>query len=724
MKTVLVIIPVYKGLEETRACIESAIAAIPYNQIAQKILIINDQSPESELVSYLHTLSSPHIEVVDNDTNLGFVGTVNYGMQQRNGNDVILLNSDTEVYGNWVDRLAQTAYAKPEIATVTPYSNNATLCSFPINGKDNELPFGLSAQQLDDIFSQTEEELYFEIPTGVGFCFYIKSAALDDIGLFNQEVFGKGYGEENDFCLRAIAKGWLNVLCANVFVYHKGNVSFQDDSNPKKLNAQKIINQMYPDYHQMIVAHFQKDPNKQNRLHLLLNIIRQIALPKILAVHHGLGGGVLRHVNELGDFFNQQAITLTLYPYHQHGITILELAGVIKLKFELPNDYTKLTDLLLKLQIHLVHFHHFMEVDESIYHLPTALNCPYDITLHDFYTINGNPTQCVEDRYLGQLPSHERDKLSLSYRPLPKGMTLESWQAQFKQLFNSARFVLTPSQDTADYFSKEYPSISFIAAYPPEYLKLPVRQTDTVHTPIKNNLHVVVIGALSLEKGLRILEKTAQIAHQRQYPIKFSLLGYGAYPLTHVNVTGPYQDNESLELLHELNPDLIWFPAQSPETYCYTLSTALSTKKPIVAPKIGAFTERLAEVADGYLVDNSTTPEQWIQWFNNFRTQAPNSEKVEKNSIPKKASSTFFTTRYLVGLIKPTDTQPLSADTWENYGLSMSLPVQYSFKIKLLKLLIGFRQTTTGKMIARVLPLSFQTFIKRKLSRQPLHEIL
>ena len=55
---------------------------------------------------------------------------------------------------------------------------------------------------------------------------YIRRAALADIGLFDAEAFGRGYGEENDFCLRASARGWRHLLACDTFVYHEGAVSF------------------------------------------------------------------------------------------------------------------------------------------------------------------------------------------------------------------------------------------------------------------------------------------------------------------------------------------------------------------------------------------------------------------------------------------------------------------------------------------------------------------
>ena len=39
-------------------------------------------------------------------------------------------------------------------------------------------------------------------------------------------TFGKGYGEENDLCMRARARGWRHVLAADVYVHHVGGRSF------------------------------------------------------------------------------------------------------------------------------------------------------------------------------------------------------------------------------------------------------------------------------------------------------------------------------------------------------------------------------------------------------------------------------------------------------------------------------------------------------------------
>ena len=139
--------------------------------------------------------------------------------------DVVLLNSDTEVPPGWLTRLAGHAYATPRVASVSPFSNNATICGYP-RIEAGPPAFGLGVTELDAACRAANGGRSVELPTTVGFCMYIRRAALADVGLFDADAFGRGYGEENDFCLRASARGWRHLLACDTFVYHEGSVSF------------------------------------------------------------------------------------------------------------------------------------------------------------------------------------------------------------------------------------------------------------------------------------------------------------------------------------------------------------------------------------------------------------------------------------------------------------------------------------------------------------------
>ena len=76
--------------------------------------------------------------------------------------------------------------------------------------------------------ASTRSRLLPEVITGVGFCMYVTRQALDLCGLLDEETFGRGYGEEVDFCLRASRLGLRHLVEDSTFVYHRGGVSFGD----------------------------------------------------------------------------------------------------------------------------------------------------------------------------------------------------------------------------------------------------------------------------------------------------------------------------------------------------------------------------------------------------------------------------------------------------------------------------------------------------------------
>ena len=148
---------------------------------------------------------------------------------QYSKNDVLLLNSDTEVPKGWLKRIMECAYSDDTIATVTPLSNNATLASVPKIFTRNELPKNYTLKKMDELVQKCSVKDYPDIPTAHGFCMYIKREALEKVGFFDEKNFGKGYGEENDFSFRCFEFGYRNVLCDNVYVLHKESQSFLDE---------------------------------------------------------------------------------------------------------------------------------------------------------------------------------------------------------------------------------------------------------------------------------------------------------------------------------------------------------------------------------------------------------------------------------------------------------------------------------------------------------------
>jgi O-antigen biosynthesis protein len=254
-----IIVPVYRNLALSRRCVESVLAHT--NMSTARLVVINDASPEPELAHWCSELqSSGKALLLSHEHNEGFVVSVNAGMALSESHDVVLLNSDTEVPAGWLERLREAAGSADDIATVTPFSNNGSICSYPHFCRSSPLPQGLDSAALDALFAQANRGKVVDLPTAVGFCMYIRRSALQRCGLFDAERYGRGYGEENDFSLRVAQVGLRNVLCADLFVYHEGAASFGDDRIDLMANAENLLVDRYPQYPQLVTAFVANDP--------------------------------------------------------------------------------------------------------------------------------------------------------------------------------------------------------------------------------------------------------------------------------------------------------------------------------------------------------------------------------------------------------------------------------------------------------------------------------
>jgi len=253
-----VIVPVYDGVEQTRRCLES-VRRSP-QRTAFELVLVDDATPRREIAGLLDALAREGgVTLLRNSANEGFVRSVNRGMALHPDRDVVLLNSDTEVANDWLDRLSAAAQSAADIGTATPFSNNATICSYPYEGWNRGVPGGLGLAGLDRAAADANRGQRAPIPTAVGFCMYIRRACLEQVGAFDAERFGRGYGEENDFCLRASAAGWRHVLAADVFVYHEGAVSFSEGRAERLAKAAATLLDRHPGYTALIQDFIRRD---------------------------------------------------------------------------------------------------------------------------------------------------------------------------------------------------------------------------------------------------------------------------------------------------------------------------------------------------------------------------------------------------------------------------------------------------------------------------------
>jgi GT2 family glycosyltransferase/glycosyltransferase involved in cell wall biosynthesis len=624
VKTVDIIIPVYKGRSETLACIQSVIDNV--DDWLHEIIVINDASPDARLSADLQGLAkSKRITLLENKKNLGFVATVNLGMKLHPDRDVILLNSDTVVpTADWISRLRRAAYNETYTATVTPFSNRATICSFPSPQVDNDLPNDLSVTELDQIFSNNNADVQVDIPTAIGFCMFIKREALNEVGFFDEERWAKGYCEENDFCIRAASIGWKHVNACDVFVQHHGSVSFQGEKQARVEENLKLLNSIYPDYAETVTHFIQQDSLSEARGNVTVQLMKYVAKKHILHITHAWGGGIEHHVNQLCLQSTKNKSHLILRPTIDGRIEILQFCSGLTLSFS-KNELKTLfkansifISFLRELGVISVHLHQWIGLPATVWDIAHALNVPFDYTVHDYYAAcprihlldyTGNfcdqaPIKrcefCVKAKPL------ESPLIDISFKEL--GGTVATWRNFHQSKFDDARQVVAPCNDAAERIQRVF-SLKKVVVKPHEDL---IAFKPKPLPKKGEQLRVAVIGAIGPNKGYDSLLNLVQLAEDKAPHIQFVIVGYTMddtpfEQLNNVKITGKYAPDELQPLLEKYDCHVALFLSPWCETYSYTLSEALKAGITPVSFNIGALAERMTHLNSKIVLNENTT---------------------------------------------------------------------------------------------------------------------
>lgn len=252
-----IIIPIHGAADDLARCLASV--ARHTDLRTHGLLLALDGAQDADLEVALAQHAPAAARVLRFPDRLGFTGNANRAMRESR-RDVVLLNSDTQVAAGWLDGLLAAAASDRQIGTVTPLSNNAALCSVPTGFEDNLLPLGWDVDQMAALVARVAQRCHPALPTAVGFCMWIRRSLLTAIGMFDQAHFPRGYGEENDFCLRASAAGWRHVCADDVYVQHAGQRSFGSEKAALQQAGCRMLRRLHPDYEATVAAFMRADP--------------------------------------------------------------------------------------------------------------------------------------------------------------------------------------------------------------------------------------------------------------------------------------------------------------------------------------------------------------------------------------------------------------------------------------------------------------------------------
>lgn len=694
MKSIDIIIPIYNAYEYTSECIKSILKHTDLNQ--HTLVLINDKSPDEKIMpmlkKYVENNTDKNIVLLDNEENLGFVGTVNRGMQYSK-NDVILLNSDTEVTKNWIEKIEKCAYSNEYIATVTPLTNNGTICSVPNFGVDNELPSNMTLGEYAEMIERVSKNRYPQLTTGNGYCLFIKRKAIEEIGLFDIDTFGKGYGEENDFCYRALDLGYTNVLCDNTFIYHKGTQSFtKENATASRMELieehMKLLRGKHPIYVERTDLFIANNPLSDIQENIKMNIELFQKKKTLYLVNEWeedmeMTGGTSLHIKDIilsnqenniasfvlaPDKCDLQRFKLYLYTknYAKEIANFKTDLGQYGLINYTNQSYKKMIETLFDtFQFDILHVHHFLFQTFDVIDVAKEKNIYSIITLHDLYMSCPSINMVYEEKYCENNPDRDCKKC-LHARYGVNADILENWRNTCKDVLEKFDKILVPSENTKKQFEKVYPELTIeVVEHGTEQIEIKRAQEEEKE---KNTFDVAFVGAMAPHKGSNILKQL--IKENKNTNIRIHLIGKSEdtdliYSKENYKFHGTYTRGELPRLLVENQIDLVCILATWPETYSYTLTETYMAKVPVLTFDIGAVADRIKKDKLGYVIPFDEEPRQILDKIIEISKNKEEYDTIKQNFEQYKFKTVKEMQEYYNELYKTVETHNLYIDMYK-----------------------------------------------------------
>lgn len=616
-----IIIPIYRNIALTHACIESAMAW--RNAETDRLVLINDASPEPNMAGMLAGFArEPNVVLLSNAQNLGFIRSVNRGFEFCSTGDVILLNSDTCLFAGGIDELWRIAHSAPEIGTVTAMSNNATIFSYPHPALATAGLADIGWAELAAVALEANRGSFIDVPTAHGFCMLIKRGLLDRVGKFN-EIFGRGYGEENEFCQRAADLGYRHVAAAGVLVEHRESVSFGADKEALlKVNLPKLES-LYPEYTPTIMGYEARDGMRKARWALDAHRLKRAVAAGTrfaLVLQNSFIGGTKKAIADIaasGVYGGAEPLNVSNLA---SGMIELASPSLSLRAVFLPDEAADLFALLAAAEPDTIIVHQFLGFDERFLTLlaDRLTTRPSIIYLHDFYPIcprvtmidaigefcgMADSTVCTRCVALGG--AHEGSKLT--------ALEPAAHRSLFGHVLGAAGRVIAPSADTARRYQAMFPHLTTIKAVPHPNLDGAFPQAVRAGT-----WHdIALLGAIGPHKGSQTLLAMAKRALFTHPHLRFHVIGYtdidaALTKLGNVTISGAYQAPDLPRLLDKAQAKIALFLHGWPETFSYTLSEAVMNGLIPIVPDIGAPAQRVQQAGFGLVLPFPIDVASWL----------------------------------------------------------------------------------------------------------------
>lgn len=633
------IIPNFNSRQVVSVCLDSLIRNTDHRH---RIIIVDDASTDPEVEPLLRGYAErwSHIRYIRLEANMGFPGAVNTGIAAAT-HDVVIINSDTEFPPQWLARMDRCRRSNSGIHIVCPLSNNATICSVPQMNEKNILKPGISVDDMARLIAETSLRRYPRVPTAVGYCMLVTREVIDHVGVIDMS-FGRGYGEEVDWCQRAWAKGFQSAICDDAFVFHHGEVGHSEFPEKRRLQLEneERVGRRWPQYHPAVKIYCLLNPLRlqHQRLFESLRSRRDENKPRVLQVVHSFEepAGTELHTRHIVDANTHRISSSVLYPRDldpwYDAITEEEERGVLKIKMNqklMPVEHVVrgatvslrsrmierfFSEVVLGSDTQVVHFQHLQNFGSfQLPQIAKSLLRKVIMTLHDYFLlcpdwnmIGLNGQDCGRARA-------QNDQTCISclaskhktLRPEMKydfGPYIDDRNRHVQAALNACDVLVAPSAFVKTRFEHAHGReiARKIRVIPHGTEPYPFEPT---YKPNKR-LRVAFVGNMNQAKGRDVFIEVAR--RLQRHRIKFVV--YGGTPpemdtraMKHLEFKGRYERSALPQMLQKV--DVVVIPPVWHETYCYTVDEAFRSGVPVIASRAGAIQERIQDGETGILVE-------------------------------------------------------------------------------------------------------------------------
>lgn len=649
-----VIVPIYNGYEYLVKLFED----LQKTSMKCRIILVDDKSPDERVHQLEKEYAAKYDNVIllQNEENYGFVKTVNNGLEVAEGH-VALVNTDTELPTGWLERLMYPILFEEKVGTTTPYTNSGTIFSFPLMGGNNKIYRGLDIEVIDSYFRRVKPQ-YISAPTGVGFCMGMNKDAIKEIGFLDYETYGRGYAEENDWCQKAIKKGYRNIQVENLFVYHKHGGSFLSDEKKQLIESHlEELKKRFPNYDDQVARFINTDKNRELR-NLMQMIIIMNEMKSVLSFDHSLSGGATSYLEKKKkECFKKSICTTTIrYDYIRNRYNVDFEDGEVKLSYVMNNfdELLAIGDFLHWDEIwinELVTYPNLWKTLDDIKELKEKQNAELIMLMHDYFAVCPTINLVKADHNYCGLPEAsvcQECYNNTKYQEEYNCPSQKEWIRRWKEFFLACTEIRSFSEDTLlrtkQIFGEELPHT---------LVPHQVNHMISIHKEhtLSDTITIGLLGMLIHHKGSDLVEAMLKEIEEKNLNVRIVLLGKvmgtSLQNYTSFYETGEYHVADLPKLVYENDIDIFLMASTWPETFSYTTQEIIKMGMPVATFDLGAPAERIKCYEKGLIISERNA----VIVLNEISKFVINKLKLKENILPKKkviyiAEYISFSSRY------------------------------------------------------------------------------